>query len=88
MYPNCYKYFLDKFERATNKKHWKLMIDLHPNNRGKDCFMEDGQCEQEASSFNRSSEDLTLTQLYFQQVKQQRNALEDNHPYRVQAVDT
>ena len=37
MYPNCSKYFLDKFEKATNKKLGKL-IDLHPNTRETDRY--------------------------------------------------
>ena len=69
MSPDHSKYLLDKFEKATSKIYGILTIDLHPNTRGKDRFMEDGQSEQEASSFNRSSGNSTLTQLYSYQVK-------------------
>ena len=50
--------------------------------------MEEIQCVEDAHSFNRSSEDSNLTQLYSQQVNQQKNALEYNHPCIAQAVDT
>ena len=70
MYPNRSKYFLNEFERATNKKHGELVKDLHPITREKDRFMGDGQCEEKVPSLDKSSSTSSMTQVYSQQLEQ------------------
>ena len=72
MYPNRSRYFLDKFEKATNKEHGKLILVLR---MVKYRFMEDGQCPEEFSSPNESSLTPSMTEMYSRQLEQQRNAL-------------
>ena len=66
MYPNRSKYFLDKFEKAFNKKYGKLIIDLHPNTREQDRLMEDGQFEEKIPALDKSSLTPSMTQMYSQ----------------------
>ena len=87
MYPNRSKYFLDKFEKATNKKYGKLILDLRPNTLEKDRFMEDEKCEEKAPSLVQSSSTPSMSQMYSQQLEQQRNALMYHDPYRAQAIE-
>ena len=55
MYSNRSKYFLDKFEKATNKRYEKIDTGSSPKYDGKRSFMKDEQCEERVNSLNKSS---------------------------------
>ena len=49
--------------------------------------MEDEQCKEKAPSLVQSSSTPSMTQMYSQQLEQQRNALMYHDPYRAQAIE-
>ena len=68
MYSNRSKYFLDKFEKATNKRYGTLILNLCPNTMEKGRFIKDEHGEEKSFSLNKSSLIPSMTLMYSQQL--------------------
>ena len=89
MYPGETSNFMDKFKKATSKPYGKLILDLRPNILEKDRFItgDDHDNEKEVHKKPSTSSAQTMTQLYSQNLKQQRDRLQYAKPYTVRAMD-
>ena len=88
MYPGDSSNFLKKFNKATSKPYGKLILDLRPNILEKDRFItgDDDDNEKKVPSLDKSSSTPSMTQMYSQQLEQQRNALKYHDPYGARAI--
>ena len=69
--------------------HWKLILDLGPNILEKDRFItgdDDDDNEKKFPSLKKPSSTPSMTQMYSQQLQQQRNELMDHDPYGARAI--
>ena len=81
MYPDNWLKFMERFNRATNKPYGKLIIDLRPNVLEKNRFLGDENNKED------EMRKKSLTQMYSEKVKQQRDRLQFKRPYAVRAMD-
>ena len=73
--------------QLTRKVAFKVIIDLYLGASKKDPFIEDGQCEVKVPSLNKYSLTPSMTQMYSQQLKQQRNALKYHDQFRARTIE-
>ena len=81
MYPDNWINFMERFNRATNKPYGKLIIDLRPNVLEENRFLGDENNKED------EMRKKSLTQMYSEKVKQQRDRLQFKRPYAVRAMD-
>ena len=86
MYPGDSSNFMDKFKKATSKPYGKLILDLRPNVLEKDRFLNE-ENEHDSASTNQKYDNLTMTKMYSNQLRQQRETLRYEDPYKLKAID-
>ena len=86
-YPDDWLTFMERFKKETNKPYGKLILDLRPNVLEKDRFLsDDNELQQKSFNISKPSAKSTLTQMYSQQIKQQRDRLQYEQPHTVPAI--
>ena len=92
IYPGDSSNFIKKFKKATSKPYGKLILDLGPNILEKDRFVmrddDDDDNEKKVPSLDNSFLTPSMTQMYSQQLEQQRKALMYHDPYKARATKT
>ena len=86
MYPGDSSNFMEKFKKATSRPYGKLILDLRPNVLEKDRFLNDDS-EYNSATTNKNSDNLTMKQMYSNQLRQQRETLRYEDPYKLKAID-
>ena len=88
MYPDDWLNFMKVFKKETDKPYGKLIIDLRPNVLEKDRFLKERDCEHDSSTSSIKSDNLTMEQMYSNQLRQQRETLRYEDPYKLKAIDS
>ena len=90
MYPGDSSTFMEKFKKATSKPYGKLILDLRPNILEKDRFVtgdDDNKKKVHQNPFTTNKTSQTMTQMYSQKLKQQRDRLQYEQPNTVRAMN-
>ena len=86
MYPSDSSNFMEKFKKATSRPYGKLILDLRPNVLEKDRFLNDDS-EYNSATTNKNSDNLTMKQMYSNQLRQQIETLRYEDPFKLKAID-